>query len=71
MHASPNGFAERHNRRSKNGILFEVLSAESNNCNNSNCQPRDGKMFLRSTTIVVAEIQVTFSGSVRKFILDV
>jgi hypothetical protein len=56
---------------SKNGILFEVLPAEGNNCNHSKCEPIDRKMFVRSTVIIVTKIQVTFSGNVRKFILDV
>lgn len=71
MCAYPNGITERHSAGRKNRILFEVLSAEGNNCKHSNCDPVDGKMFLRSTAIIVTKIQVTFSGNIRKFILDV
>jgi len=71
MYASPNGNTERHSTGSKNRILFEVLPAEGNNCNHSNCDPIDRKVFLRSTAIVVTKIQVTVSGNIRKFILDV
>jgi hypothetical protein len=71
MYASPNGSTERHSTGSKNRILFEVLLVEGNNCNHSNCDPVDGKMFLRSTSIVVTKIQVAFSGNIREFILDV
>jgi hypothetical protein len=71
MYASPNGNTERHSTGSKNRILFEVLPAEGNNCNHSKCDPIDGKRFLRSTAIVVTKIQITVTGNIRKFILDV
>jgi hypothetical protein len=71
MYASPNGNTERHNTGSKNIILFEILPAEGKNCNHSNCDPVNGKMLLRSTAIVVTKIQVTVTGNIRKFILDV